>query len=842
MADAIQMLVDCDAVESITGSAQAPPDKTLKRKRQSQSSSTILLHQQKDSQIEALRSEIDSLFAYYKESINQKQGFGLGLDLSGNDCGSNSLNTLVGLLMEESELPLSKLVEEIYGRVVKQNASVTPLGVKSTVLLLGQRMMYGLPNVDADVLEDQSPACLWCWETREVKLQPKHLRGTLKTRRICRKKINDRITAVWAMISALEKSEDEQNYRSNLKKALEKLGKVLSEADIRLLVDSMLQKNGAEMADKEARREEKMHIKQLEKSKREIEKAKKRAELEIQKQNRQMEKERKRLQEEAEKDEKRREKEELEMQRQLKKEQEEADKEKRCREKEEAELKKWNSIRKQASIMERFLKRSKSTSPGQVDQSSRSMPLLSSEMSENGNESVTQLMDTILTSNGDLTADDILKSHLSSWHHFGRALRSNKIQHWSIRQKPKIELLKELKLTDARELAHDDESSMEKVVSEVGDKTSGDRSSFTNLGSSSPGSKKCKRRKQLLQFDKSHRPAFYGIWPKQSQVVGPRQPFKKDPTLDYDFDSDEEWEEEDPGESLSDCDKDDEENLDEGFSKADEEEESEDGFFVPDGYLSESEGVQIDRIEADTSVEGISSSLSCSQNSESEEFCLLLQQQKYLNNLTESVLRKNQPLIVLNVMHEKVPLLVTEDLSGASKLEKICLQSLSMRAFPGASTIEISMDCMNANDQDGCLSNSKDSTMPMSTLSCVQDSDMPIVVSTIHSCSQSINKVVESLQQKFPTIPKSRLKSKVREISDFVDNHWQVRKEILDEFGMPISPVKRGGKIQNISTYFSKRCLPPAAKIINCGENSPKSSLKSASSVEGQQVGTSSQP
>ena len=29
-----------------------------------------------------------------------------------------------------------------------------------------------------------------------------------------------------------------------------------------------------------------------------------------------------------------------------------------------------------------------------------------------------------------------------------------------------------------------------------------------------------------------------------SQVIGPRHPFKKDPNLDYDIDSDEEWEEE----------------------------------------------------------------------------------------------------------------------------------------------------------------------------------------------------------------------------------------------------------------------------------------------------------
>ena len=43
-----------------------------------------------------------------------------------------------------------------------------------------------------------------------------------------------------------------------------------------------------------------------------------------------------------------------------------------------------------------------------------------------------------------------------------------------------------------------------------------------------------------------------------------------------------------PGESLSDSEKDEEEILDEGSLKADEA-ESEDGFFVPDGYLSRNE-------------------------------------------------------------------------------------------------------------------------------------------------------------------------------------------------------------------------------------------------------------
>lgn len=50
-----------------------------------------------------------------------------------------------------------------------------------------------------------------------------------------------------------------------------------------------------------------------------------------------------------------------------------------------------------------------------------------------------------------------------------------------------------------------------------------------------------------------------------------------------------------------------------------------------------------------------------------------------------------------------------------------------------------------------------------------------IQVSVIQSCSQGIHKLVESLQQKFPAYSKSQLRNKVREMSDFVDNHWQVR-------------------------------------------------------------------
>lgn len=102
------------------------------------------------------------------------------------------------------------------------------------------------------------------------------------------------------------------------------------------------------------------------------------------------------MQDEAEKEEKRR---ENEMKRQLKKQQEEAEKEVRRREKEEAEQKKQLALQKQASILERFLKKSKSSSPLQVDQSTIKSTIadISPGQRVHVPESVLQSMDNALS-------------------------------------------------------------------------------------------------------------------------------------------------------------------------------------------------------------------------------------------------------------------------------------------------------------------------------------------------------------------------------------------------------------------------------------------------------------
>lgn len=123
------------------------------------------------------------------------------------------------------------------------------------------------------------------------------------------------------------------------------------------------------------------------------------------------EKELKKLQDEAEKEDKRREKEESELRKQLKKQQEEAERDQRRREKEEAELKKQLALQKQATLMERFLKKSKNSPPSQKAPSPAEIKNVDLPLNKASQvlESVTLSMDSILSQCDATEAENLWK-------------------------------------------------------------------------------------------------------------------------------------------------------------------------------------------------------------------------------------------------------------------------------------------------------------------------------------------------------------------------------------------------------------------------------------------------
>nr|XP_023021737.1 chromatin assembly factor 1 subunit A-B-like isoform X2 [Leptinotarsa decemlineata]XP_023021738.1 chromatin assembly factor 1 subunit A-B-like isoform X2 [Leptinotarsa decemlineata] len=95
-----------------------------------------------------------------------------------------------------------------------------------------------------------------------------------------------------------------------------------------------------------------------------------------------------------------------------------------------------------------------------------------------------------------------------------------------------------------------------------------------------------KVRAKFFKFRENRRPAYYGTWRKKSKVITSRKPFTEDKEiLNYEEDSDDDWEEEEQGESL---------NGSEDEAEKDNDEEKDDyevdnDFFVPHGHLSDDE-------------------------------------------------------------------------------------------------------------------------------------------------------------------------------------------------------------------------------------------------------------
>lgn len=134
-------------------------------------------------------------------------------------------------------------------------------------------------------------------------------------------------------------------------------------------------------------------------------------------------------------------------------------------------------------------------------------------------------------------------------------------------------------------------------------------------------------------------------------------------------------------------------------------------------------------METDSSDDETKSSPGCKQGFEGNGFSPLIQELWHLHKLTEHALRKNEPLVILNLKHEKSSLLL-EDLAGTNRSEHICLQALKMCLFPCGATIEISLDNVQNESQKACLSTSaRKSSTTTSTATAMSDSELHTVVS-----------------------------------------------------------------------------------------------------------------
>lgn len=99
----------------------------------------------------------------------------------------------------------------------------------------------------------------------------------------------------------------------------------------------------------------------------------------------------------------------------------------------------------------------------------------------------------------------------------------------------------------------------------------------------------CQEQKKKCIYIEDSYIKYFGVFDKQSFVVCPRNPLKKDETvIDYEMSSEEEWNEVN-GEDLDGKQEDEEEDKEDKDDEVMEEGEAYEGFIVPDDYLSASE-------------------------------------------------------------------------------------------------------------------------------------------------------------------------------------------------------------------------------------------------------------
>ncbi|CAN6171637.1 unnamed protein product [Urochloa humidicola] len=779
-----------------------PAKKQQKRKRASSGLDIV----DKESASAELQQEIDASYEYYKEVS--------GYQLNPEELACLTGDSNIACLLEESSLPLAKLTDKIY-KSMKLQDDVAESSLRNSVLNIGRRSSYGICAKDVDGLEDESDSCLWCWETRDLALLPLHLHSSLIIRRRARKLIHERILALSGTAKDAPNTHSNQSSRSVNAVEAPKLDEIRSfvekskqETDADITQMHMKTKAQESQATRKAAKEQKMMARQIE-----SEQKKKDREL-------------KHMKEKSEKEAKRVEREN----KRLKKQQEEAERAKKRKEKEEAELKRQASTKKQANFMEcLFIRKPNnmessvshhlekticSKSPGIIDEA---LPC-----------AATSAMDWTLSEANHLRVEKFWGEHVSRWK---KLCQYNRLHHWGVRRCPKVQLFPELKLQKSSATAPCDnistptkeQSSQEstgcldfsKLLDEL--KRPCDEKNIHSRTAQNSISSSVFLVKKLLQFDRSFRPAYYGTWRKKSSTVSARQPFKRDPELNYDAESDEEWEEEDSGERLSDF-EDEDTIMNEHDSDIDMEDETENSFVVPNGYLSDEEGVQYEPVSV-----------------KFDETCSMLSnlgatdEQKFLHSATEDALMRDRPLVISNLDHRKLDLLKAKGITA----EKLCLQALCMKKYPSGPIIDVpTVIKMTMEDQEFCQSNKKSPRTPVPSKS-ISDSDMPEFAKLVASFSHGMGKLVDILHERFPCVSKVQLRNKVREIAEYTHNRWQVKKDVLDKYSVCHSPDKVGSP--KCVPHFSQHCLSPDEPGKNTGESSPCSTPKSEASR--QQIG-----
>lgn len=304
-----------------------------------------------------------------------------------------------------------------------------------------------------------------------------------------------------------------------------------------------------------------------------------------------------------------------------------------------------------------------------------------------------------------------------------------------------------------------------------------------------------KNRYKLLSFHEDVRPAYYGTWSKLSTVITGCKPLAKDDTvLDYDVDSEGEWEEgdDDIGEELG---VDDNADIEDEDDDKDEDEDE-------DGWLAADDEVD-DELDEETKL------LQKKKKSE------LLKQREAL---AVCLIGPDQGKPLARVTPEKYSTYCRGRIEGFEPSEAFnTMESLTairlhdmdlfLDAFPPALMDEVDTGATISTDP------------PMEKASVMTDENMKCFARFVHNCTLgSKDKVVDELLQAHKSVTSSRAQA-LRLLDSIAEKKkhpcngtlWEVKKDILANLGLDDLVAEIGADVP------AKRAMQTIARFVhNC--------------------------
>eukprot|EP00984_Skeletonema_dohrnii_P016702 scaffold7466_cov119-Skeletonema_dohrnii-CCMP3373.AAC.8 len=297
---------------------------------------------------------------------------------------------------------------------------------------------------------------------------------------------------------------------------------------------------------------------------------------------------------------------------------------------------------------------------------------------------------------------------------------------------------------------------------------------------------------KFLGFHEDVRPPYHGTWSKTSSIVNGRNPFGQDKSiLDYEVDSEAEWEEgdDDQGEDL---------NEDAGEEEEDEAPQDEDS----DGWLAAEDDLGID--------------------DEDEETRELRKRKLHLEaNLQKS---GHYKACVVAPQMGGIPhsaeceITLVEGFSLTNALDVLC-SHVGCVLSPDIDSI--CLDAFAPTDSAKNTDQTKDSSAAQSDE--MTSEAKKIVAQFVHNCTvNSKDKLVTELLKAHPSITKSRAKA-MREVDFMAEKKkvpkeagggvvWEVKPDLLKTLGLEEKDLKQSPKVMIPKTNDTESDLSPMAK------------------------------